>query len=138
MHTGGGQWVPVANDLNGTWSYIRINGQARVEPTDIGEPCSGVRVRLPFRLVALLNRSECAELPGLLVQTAGSIRQARRQFVTASGAYQVALSNILWQIDDFVNQEFQPTPIVPSDRVLVAIDIIMEVDGREDCFVGCG
>jgi hypothetical protein len=138
VHTGVGQWVPVANDLNGTWSYIRINGQARVEPTDIGEPCSGVRVRLPFRLVALLNRSECAELPGLLVQTAGSIRQARRQFVTASGAYQVALSNILWQIDDFVNQEFQPTPIVPSDRVLVAIDIIMEVDGREDCFEGCG
>jgi hypothetical protein len=128
----------VANDLNGTWSYIRINGQARVEPTDIGEPCSGVRVRLPFRLVALLNRSECSELPGLLVQTAGSIRQARKQFVTASGAYQVALSNILWQIDDFVNQEFQPTPIVPSDRVLVAIDIIMEVDGREDCFEGCG
>jgi hypothetical protein len=138
VHTGGGQWVPVANDLNGTWSYIRINGQARVEPTDIGEPCSGVRVRLPFRLVALLNRSECAELPGLLVQTAGSIRQARRQFVTASGAYQVVLSNILWQIDDFVNQEFQPTPIVPSDRVLVALDIIMEVDGREDCFEVCG
>jgi hypothetical protein len=138
VHVGGGDWQPVANDLNGSWSYVRINGQARVEPTDIGDPCSGVRVRLPFRLVALLDRSECAELPGLLVQTAGSIRQARKQFVQASGAYRVNMSSILWQIDDFATQEFQPLPIVPSYRVLVAIDIIMEVDAAEGCFEGCG
>lgn len=138
VHVGAGQWVSVANDLNGSWSYVRINGQARVEPTDIGDPCSGVRVRLPFRLVALLDRSECAELPGLLVQTAGSIRQARKQFVTASGAYRVNMSSILWQIDDFATQEFQPLPIIPSERVLVAIDIIMEVDAAEGCFEGCG
>ena len=138
VHTGAGQWVPVAEDTSGTWSYVRMNGQARVEPIDIGEPCSGVRVRLPFRLVALLDRSACDELPGLLVQTAGSIRMAKRQFVQASGSYRVGFSSILWQVDDFATQEFQPLPNIPTDRVLVAIDVIMEVDGSEECFQGCG
>jgi hypothetical protein len=138
VHTGAGQWVPVAEDTSGTWSYVRMNGQARVEPIDIGEPCSGVRVRLPFRLVALLDRSACDELPGLLVQTAGSIRMAKRQFAQASGAYRVGFSSILWQVDDFATQEFQPLPNIPTDRVLVAIDVIMEVDGSEECFQGCG
>jgi hypothetical protein len=138
VHIEGTQWKSVVQDTNGTWSYVRINGQTRVEPVDIGEPCGGVRVRLPLRLVALIDRSDCGELPGLLVQTAGSIRQARKQFLAASGAYRINFASILWQIDDFATQEFQPLPQIPTNRVLVAIDVIMEVDGREDCFEGCG
>jgi hypothetical protein len=138
VHVGAGQWVDVAQDTNGTWSYVRVNGQARVEPVDIGEPCSGVKVRLPFRLVALLDRSACDELPGLLVQTAASIRQARKQFVAASSAVNVLFPSVLWQVGGFESQEFQPVPAIPADKVLVAIDVLMEVDGREDCFQGCG
>jgi len=138
VHVGSGQWVDVANDLNGSWSYVRVNGQARVEPVDIGEPCSGVKVRIPFRLVALVDRSACDELPGLLVQTAGSIRQAKKQFITASRAVRVGFPSISWQVGGFESQEFQPVPNIPTDRALVAIDVLMEVDGREDCFDGCG
>lgn len=138
VHVGAGQWVEVAQDTNGTWSYVRANGQARVEPIDIGEPCSGVKVRLPLRLVALMDRSACDELPGLLVQTAASIRKARKQFITVSQAVNVTFNSILWQVDGFESQEFQPVPNIPTDKALVAIDILMEIDGREDCFDGCG
>lgn len=136
-YAGSGQWRPIAQDTEGGWSYIRLNGQVSVTSADIGQPCSGVGVNIPVRYVAMMNREECGELPGLLVGIAGVIRGTSKQVRTAIRAASVDFGSIRFGIDEVGGQEFKPAIKDLTARTLVNIDIVVTITGSEDCLKHC-
>lgn len=133
IYAGNGDFVPVVNDLNGSWSYYAITGTMRAERRDIGEPCAGLRVSVPLRLVMLLSRPDCGDLPGLLMQAAGQIREARKVAAQAVGAKRVSFDSTGIQID----AKDLGSVIIPTGKVLVAMDINVNIEAAESCFQAC-
>ena len=56
---GGGDYRPVVIDVEGGVLYWRQTGKMRVDAADIMSPCAGVRVRVPLRLVAVVEVGVC-------------------------------------------------------------------------------
>lgn len=137
VHVGDGQWRPIAQDTDGAWSYFRINGQMGVDSADIGLPCAGVSATVPLRYVALLNRSECDELPGMMVSIAGDIRGTSGAVKAAIGAVRVAFPSIRPSIDEATVQELGSEVNVPLNRVLVTLDITAQIVGEDSCLTSC-
>lgn len=133
IYAGNGDFVPVVNDLNGSWSYYAITGTMRAERRDIGEPCAGLRVSVPLRLVMLLSRPDCGDLTGLLMQAAGQIREARKVAAQAVGAKRVSFDSTGIQID----AKDLGSVIIPTGKVLVAMDINVNIEAAESCFQAC-
>ena len=135
VHVGNGDFVPVAEDAAGSWSYWRAMGPAQVSQADIGEACIGYRVTMPLRFVAWVDREECTPA---IMDAVNAMRASRRDVVAAIGAADVQFDRIAWQVDGVGGQEFRPEPVWPTHKMLVNIDITLVVEADERCVQGCG
>jgi len=135
VHTGGGNFTPVANDLTGRWVYQRLRGEvAAVRTTLAGDPCDALQVTVPLRVVALLDRDTCID-DGTRVATA--IKGITRDAETATDAFSVQVERVTWSFDALAAQEFTPLPAIPTHRTLLVVDAIIVVRGRTACLSDC-
>ena len=137
VHVGMGQWKPIAVDTDGAWSYFRMIGSGQVVSADIGQACAGVSISMTLRFVALLERSECEEIPAALVGMAGSIRGTSKTARNTIGAVKVDYTSIRFGVDEVTRQEFTKDPKIPLHKVLVNMDIVVVVEGSAECLELC-
>lgn len=135
VHAGGGQFTPVANDLNGSWSYQRIRGNVEVSQTSIpGSPCQGVRVLVPLRIVALLPRDTCMESAESAM---AALRNTYASAAVAIGANEVRFDRVSWALAESAVGEFSPAPQIPTSKALLIIDLSIAVIATQECITGC-
>jgi len=135
VHTGGGNFTPIANDLSGHWSYQRLRGEVgAVRTTLAGDPCEALQMTVPLRIVALLDRDGCIDVAA---QVVAALRGSKAQIVAATQAASVAFDRIAWTFDAGVGQEFTPAPAIPTQRTLLVVDATIIVRGKTSCMVDC-
>ena len=135
VHAGGGQFTPIANDLNGSWSYQRIRGNVDVQATDLaGDPCQGVRVTIPLRIVALMSRDTCLESAEVAM---ASLRNSAKDAAIATGAFDVRFDRVSWALAENASPEFSPAPQIPTSKALLIIDLSIAVIATQSCITGC-
>lgn len=139
-YKGEGQWAPIAEDADGAWSYMRLNGQVIVSSVEmLGVPCGGVSAQIPVRYAAMLNREECDSLVGVLVGTVSAVRATHRRIATEVGAHKVDFTSVRFGIDEAFSQEFGTKAKKPLDKVFVTMDILLSISGTEGCLrTDCG
>lgn len=136
-YSGAGEWKPVTADGNGTWSYMRINGQIRAEVADIGQPCMGKTVSVPMRLVAYLDRSQCLGDSDTLWSAAASMQGARKQLIAATSAMDVRVVGMSWGVDIVTRSEYAGEVNIPTGKALSHIDFTVQIEGSDACFAPC-
>jgi hypothetical protein len=135
VHTGGGNYTPIANDLTGYWSYQRIRGEVSVVSTRLaGDPCEALQATVPLRIVALLDRDTCIEEA---IELAALLRSSTRTAQTGIGAFSVAFERLTWSFDQLAGQEFAPLPQIPTNRTLLVMDASIAVRAKASCMVDC-
>lgn len=134
VHNGQGNWAPVTTDVRGAWSYWRLNGNVRVDTADIGVACQGVRVTVPLRMVAYLHRKNCDDMPDVMLRAIATLRASKKQLQTATGVGLVLFGSIGFDTDP---DEYEKAPNIPTDRVLVNIDLSVALEGAEQCLTLC-
>jgi hypothetical protein len=135
VHNGSGQFTPVANDLNGSWSYQRFRGNIEVTPSQLsGDPCAGVRMLIPLRIVALLPRDTCIADAQVV---AASLRGASKAVKIATGAQSVSVDRVTWNVAENASAEFNPAPQIPTTKALLIIDLTVTVEASQACISEC-
>lgn len=139
-YKGAGQWVPIAEDSSGAWSYVRLNGQVTVTSVELmGVPCGGVSVQVPIRYAAMLQREDCDSLTSVLVGTVSAVRATQKAIGTELGASGADFGSVRFGIDEAFAQEFGTKAKKPLDKVFVTLDILLTVSGTEACLrTECG
>lgn len=135
VHTGGGNFAPIANDLNGLWSYQRIRSEISVIATTLaGDPCRALQASVPLRIVALLSRDGCDDIATGL---AAALRASKQQAETATGAFSVEFDRVAWTFDTNKGQEFSGNVTIPLTKTLLVMDVQITVRGQASCLVAC-
>jgi hypothetical protein len=135
IHTGNGNFAPIANDLNGFWSYQRIRGEVSVTATVLaGDPCQALQASVPLRIVALLDRDGCEDIAASL---AAALRASTKQAEAVTGAYSVDFDRVAWTFDTNKSQEFAASVTIPLTKTLLVMDVQITVRGKASCMIVC-
>lgn len=132
IDAGNGEYHPVVIGVEGGVLYWRQNGRVQVDPADIIGPCAGVRVRVPLRLVAVVQTDLCDDLASRAMATVIEIRDAAPVVRAGAGALSVTMRDVSFSIDEI--REFR---VMPLHRHVLVIDTIVEVVGEEACLAVC-
>lgn len=134
VHRGGGEYVPVFSDQNGNVSYWRVTGPVNTSDEDLGT----IRVTVPLRLVALIERDTCDDPLGQMnrvaMQMRGSSAYVRRSL---TGVHGVEVSAMSVGVDVVRSQELQGVDI-PTRRAVAHINATVVVRGDASCMDQCG
>lgn len=134
VHRGGGEYVPVFSDQNGNVSYWRVTGPVNTSDEDLGT----IRVTVPLRLVALIERDTCDDPLGQMnrvaMQMRGSSAYVRRSL---TGVHGVEVSAMSVGVDVVRSQELQGVDI-PTHRAVAHINATVVVRGDASCMDQCG
>jgi hypothetical protein len=139
LHAGGGQFVPVINDLSGGVSYWRANGAQSVAKLDRSSACGdAVRVSVPLVLVALVRRDQC-DAPDELLNTAAHQVNASLRAVRDSilGAFGARVGGMSLGVDVARTSEVRDF-IVPASLVVLTLSLTVSVDLSAECLDPCG
>jgi hypothetical protein len=135
IHTGNGNFAPIANDLNGFWSYQRVRGEVSVTATVLaGDPCQALQASVPLRIVALLDRNGCEDIATSL---AAALRASTKQAEAVTGAYSVDFDRVAWTFDTNKSQEFAASVTIPLTKTLLVMDVQITVRGKASCMIVC-
>lgn len=135
VHVGNGNHTPVANDMTGYWSYQRIRGEASAAHAQVaGDPCLAVRLTVPLRIVALLDKDTCIDQALRLVT---ALKGSSQEAQVATKAFAVEFERINWSFDQLAGQEFNPLPQIPVHRTLLVVDCTVRVTGSAACLSDC-
>lgn len=142
VYNGDGSFKPIATDLNGTFSYWRINGAVKDRQADVPGFCtSGFTATFPLRIVTLIDRTICPDVVNAARAASTGARITHTALNQALGAAMVVVSSSGVDADvkkvyqaEFGGASFQ---MPPPTKALVAIDLVVEVTGRAECFDPC-
>ena len=109
IDAGNGEYHPVVIGVEGGVLYWRQNGRVQVDPADIIGPCAGVRVRVPLRLVAVVQTDLCDDLASRAMATVIEIRDAAPVVRAGAGALSVTMRDVSFSIDEI--REFRVMPL---------------------------
>ena len=129
---GGGDYRPVVIDVEGGVLYWRQTGKMRVDAADIMSPCAGVRVRVPLRLVAVVEVGVCDDPTSRAMATVVEMRNAEPVVRAGIGAIRVSMVEVSSSVDE--EREFQNMPL---NRHVIVVDVVVEVLGEESCLAIC-
>lgn len=129
---GGGDYRPVVIDVEGGVLYWRQTGKMRVDEADIMSPCAGVRVRVPLRLVAVVEGGVCDDPTSRAMATVVEMRNAEPVVRAGIGAIRVSMVEVSSSVDE--EREFQNMPL---NRHVIVVDVVVEVLGEESCLAIC-
>ena len=129
---GGGDYRPVVIDVEGGVLYWRQTGKMRVDEADIMSPCAGVRVRVPLRLVAVVEVGVCDDPTSRAMATVVEMRDAASVVRAGIGAIRVSMVEVSSSVDE--EREFQNMPL---NRHVIVVDVVVEVLGEESCLAIC-
>lgn len=129
---GGGDYRPVVIDVEGGVLYWRQTGKMRVDEADIMSPCAGVRVRVPLRLVAVVEVGVCDDPTSRAMATVVEMRNAEPVVRAGIGAIRVSMVEVSSSVDE--EREFQNMPL---NRHVIVVDVVVEVLGEESCLAIC-
>lgn len=140
MHKGKGNFVPVADDTKGSWSYWRIlNDGLQRDVADVKAACEGVRYTMRLRLVMMIDREgPCEDVTTAMMTAANGVRGVSKQLRTAVGAINVGFPTVGMMVGGVDTQEFGSAgKAIPTNRSLIAMDFTMNILGTEGCLVNC-
>lgn len=134
VHRGGGVYVPVFSDQNGNVSYWRVTGPVNTSNEDLGT----IRVAVPLRLVALIERDTCDDPLGQMNRVAMQMRLSTT-YVRRSlaGVHGVEVSAVSVGVDVVRSQELRGVDI-PTHRAVAHINATVVVRGDASCMDQCG
>lgn len=134
VHRGGGVYVPVFSDQNGNVSYWRVTGPVNTSNEDLGT----IRVAVPLRLVALIERDTCDDPLGQMNRVAMQMRLSTT-YVRRSlaGVHGVEVSAVSVGVDVVRSQELRGVDI-PTHRAVAHINATVVVRGDATCMDQCG
>ena len=135
---GGGEFVPVAEDVRGTLSYWRLLSDVVSERADVVEACEGLRYTMRLRLVMMVDRSgPCEDITSALTSVANNVRGNTRAFRTALRAASVTINSTTFVVNGVALSEFGSERVLPTGRDIVAVDFAVSVLGTSGCLLGC-
>lgn len=137
---GAGQFRPVGNDLQGSWSYWRLlNDGVTSEKADVFEACAGLRYTMRLRHVMYVDRDgPCGDITSALTAVANNVRANTKAMRTALRAASVTIQSASFVLGGVYASEFGKDGVdVPTGKSLVAIDFAVVVVGSEACILGC-
>ena len=141
-YVGGDSWQIISVDSGGDWSYWRLTDRIREARDERMASCDTIITAThSLRLVTLISREVCDSAIDTARAAASDMRKASRTVRDATGAMtaEIAVSGIDADSARVYAAEFKGVGgAIPAGKMLVAIDMVVAITGREECFGDCG
>jgi hypothetical protein len=141
VYVSGGSWTNITVDSGGNWSYWRLTEKVKEYPDTRTAACLLLTQEQSLRLVTLVDREVCDNLPDIARASASDMRRGSQGVRAAipGSIVEISVTGIDTDTERVFASEFKGIGQgVNTNKALVAIDLVVKVTASEQCFDACG